>query len=190
MAISNTTSTEVKLPTTNADGLRIWYGRDEATHGKGGEFREGRGHQHLTELHVDFEDVALGLTDTNVYVLDFNQILPASAVIDQIDFVTGVAWATDTAINFGIVKSNEATPGTYTIVDADGLVNSLILAARDLAGETTHIQGSAATYAGALMGVQAGIGFDGLICTYWEGAAPTAGTGQLRIYWRDNNFAA
>lgn len=192
MAISNTSSTPVKLPSTNADGLRQWYGRDEATHGRGGEFSDGVGHQHVSEFYLSYTDVALGLTDTNVYVLDFNQIFPSTAVIDKVEFITGTAWAAggDVLLNFGFVKSNEAVPGTYTIVDADGLVNSLADDQIDTAGQVTVIDGPTATYAGALMGVQAGIGFDSLLCTYWETTAPTSGTGYLRIYWRDKAFTS
>lgn len=189
MAISNTSSTPVRLPYTNADGLRQWYGSDEATMGKGGEFEDGLGQDHVSSFHVTFSDVALGLTATNVYVLDFNFILPATAVIDKITFTTGTAWATDTNINFGIVKANETVGGTYTIVSATGLVSALILAARDAAGETTDIT-PGGTYSGSLMGVQAGIGFNGLVTTHWVGAAPTAGTGDLLIYWRDKAFTS
>ncbi len=192
MAITNTSSTPVKLPYSNADGLRVWYGRDEATHGKGGTFREGIGHQKISEFYVTFTDVALGTSDTAVYVLDFNQVFPESAVIDKVEFITGAAWtgSGDVLLNFGFVKSNEAVPGTYTIIDADGLVNSLADDQIDTAGQVTVIDGPTATYAGALVGVQAGIGFDALLCCYLETSSPTTGNGYLRIYWRDNNFTS
>ena len=189
MAITNTSSTAVRLPTTNADGLRIWYGSDEATMGKGGEFEDGLGQAHVSEYHVTFSDVALGTSATAVYVLDFNVVFPSTAVIDKITFTTGTAWATDTTINFGMVKANETVPGTYTIISATGLVSGLTLASRDAAGETTDIT-PGGTFSGSLMGVQAGIGFNALVTTHWTGAAPTAGTGDLRIFWRDKAFTS
>jgi len=193
MAITNTSSTGVPLPYSNADGLRVRYGRDEAAMGKGGEFEDGVGHQHISQFYVTFTDVALGTDDTHVYVLDFNTIFPASAVIDKVVFTTAAAFTNgsgDNLLNFGFVKSNEATPGTFTIIDADGLVNSLADDQVDTDGQITVIEGPTATYAGALMGVQAGIGFDALLCTYLETNAPTAGSGYLTIYWRDNNFTS
>lgn len=174
----------------NPDGLRVrMTARAEAAMGSGGEFQEGVGHQHLTEFHVDYATIALGTTDTNVYILDYNNYLPDSAVVDRIEFVVGNAWTNgtgDNLLNFGLVKRSDFT----TIIDADGLVNSLADNNIDTDGQTTVIVGPTDTYAGALMGVQVGIGFDAVVCAYWETNAPTAGTGQLKIYWRDNNFAA
>lgn len=167
----------------NSDTLRVKFGRAEATLGTAGEFSEGVGNHHLSTFFVDYTQVAQGTTDTNVYILDYENVLPSTAVIDKVEFITGTAWAGagDVLLNFGIVRRSDFT----TIVDADGIVNSLADDQIDTAGQVTVIDGSTATYAGALMGVQAGIGHDGVVCTYFETSAPTAGTGRLRIYWRD-----
>lgn len=167
----------------NSDNLRVRFGRAEAVKGNSGEYRENTS-THVSEFDVDFSEVALGLTATNVFILDYDTVLPDTAIVEKIEFVTGTAWATDTDINFGTVKRSDFT----SIHDADGLVAALILAARNVAGETTVIL-PGGTYAGALMGVQAGIGFDAVVCTYWTGAAPTAGSGTLRIYWRNQAVA-
>ena len=176
MAITN--------PTTgvwvNSDGLRVTFGATEGVHCESGEYNE-LSSTHYTEFDVTFSQVALGTGDTAVYILDYGTVFPQTAIIDKVEFVTGTAWATDTAINFGFVRRSDFT----TIIDADGLVNSIILGVRDAAGETTTIT-PGGTYSGALMGVQAGIDatYDAVVCTYYEGSAPTAGTGKLRIFWR------
>ena len=174
MAIANTT-TGIWV---NDDGLRVKFGAAEGVLGIAGEYNE-LSSTHLTEYDIVYTDVAQGLTTTNVFILDYDTVFPAEAIIDKVEFVTGTAWATDTSIEFGFVKRSDFT----TIVDCDGLVDALILGVRDAAGETTTIT-PGGTYAGALMGVQAGIGFDSVLCTNWLGAAPTAGTGKLRIFWR------
>lgn len=163
----------------NDDTLRVKYGRAEAVKGNAGEFNMPSS-THVSEIDVNFTGVALGTGATVVYIHDYDTVFPDTAIVEKIEFVTGTAWATDTDISFGIVKRSDFT----TIHDADGLVAALILAARNVAGETTVIL-PGGTYAGALMGVQAGIGFDGVVCSFWTGAAPTAGTGTLRIYWRN-----
>lgn len=174
MAIANTT-TGIWV---NGDGLRIKYGTAEGALGLSGEFNVPSS-THQTEYDIVYTDVAQGLTTTNVFILDYDTVFPAEAIIDKVEFVTGTAWATDTSIEFGFVKRSDFT----TIVDADGLLDAFILAGRDAAGETTTVL-PGGTYAGALMGVQAGIGFDSVLSTHWLGAAPTAGTGKLRIFWR------
>ena len=174
MAIANST-TGVWV---NNDGLRIEYGATEGQMGIAGEYNQ-LSSTHLTEYDIVYTDVAQGLTTTNVFILDYTTWFPAEAIIDKVEFVTGTAWATDTSIEFGFVKRSDFT----TIVDADGLLDAFIVGARDAAGETTVVL-PGGTYAGALMGVQAGIGFDSVLSTHWLGAAPTAGTGKLRIYWR------
>ena len=174
MAIANST-TGVWV---NSDGLRVEFGATEGEMCESGEYNV-LSSTHMTEFDIVYTDVAQGLTATNVFILDYTTWFPDTAIIDKVEFVTGTAWATDTDIEFGFVKRSDFT----TIVDADGLVDALILAARDAAGETTVIL-PGGTYSGALMGVQAGIGFDSVVCVNWTGAAPTAGTGKLRVFWR------
>ena len=174
MAIANTT-TGIWV---NSDGLRIKFGAAEGVLGESGEYMVNSS-THLTEYDIVYTDVAQGLTTTNVFILDYDTVFPDTAIIDKVEFVTGTAWATDTSIEFGFVKRSDFT----TIVDADGLLDAFVVGARDAAGETTTVL-PGGTYAGALMGVQTGIGFDSVLSTHWLGAAPTAGTGKLRIFWR------
>lgn len=182
MAIANTNTGWV-----NADGLRVKYPGDlsSTTQGLGGTFEDGLGSQHITSFAIDYAKVALGTTSTNVYILDYDVILPDTAVVDKVEFITGTAWtsaSSDVALNFGLVKRSDFT----TIVQADGIADSIAFGAVDAAGETTTIL-PGGTYSGNKLGVQAGIGFDSVVCTFWENHVPTAGTGSLRIYWRDSS---
>jgi hypothetical protein len=163
----------------NSDTLRVKFPTEEVKKSTGGEYRNTTS-QHISEFDVDYTQAALGTSATVVYILDYETVIPNTAVVEKIEFITGTAWATDTSISFGTVRRSDFT----TIIDADGLVDALILAARDLAGETTVIL-PGGTYAGAQMGVQ-GINadYDCLVSVCFEsGSAPTAGTGQLKIYW-------
>lgn len=176
MAIANVTTAWV-----NPDGLRVKFPADEVTLGKGGDVEDMLGQGRQTMFDIDYTQVAQGLTSTNVFILDYDTVFSDTCVIDKWEFITGTAWATDTTINFGFVKHSDFT----TIISATGLASAFILAARDTAGETTNVT-PGGTYAGSLMGVQAGIGFDAVLCTHFTGSAPTAGTGKLRITWRDS----
>lgn len=174
MAVANTNTGWV-----NSDGLRVKFPAEEVLKGNAGEYNY-LSSTHWTEYDVDYIHAALGLSQTNPYILSYDTVFPDTAVIEKIEFVTGTAWATDTSLDFGFVKRSDFT----TIVDADGLLVAFLLANRNLAGETTVVT-AGATFAGALVGVQAGIGFDSVVSVNWNGAAPTAGTGTLRIYWRN-----
>ena len=165
----------------NGDGLRVKFGAAEAVKGNAGEFNM-LSSTHLTEFDIDYTMAALGTSATTVYILDYDAVLPNTAVVEKIEFVTGTAWATDTSISIGTVRRSDFT----TIIDADGLVDALILAARDLAGETTVIL-PGGTYAGVLLGAQPlDATYDSVLSVCFEsGSAPTAGTGTLRVYWRN-----
>ena len=169
----------------NGDGLRVKFGRAEAVKGDSGEYNWASS-THYTEFDIDYTMAALGTSATNVYILDYDTVFPNTAVVEKIEFVTGTAWATDTSISIGTVRRSDFT----TIIDADGLVDALILAARDLAGETTVIL-PGGTYSGVLLGAQAlDATYDSVLSVCFEsGSAPTAGTGTLRVYWRNGAVA-
>ena len=163
----------------NNDGLRWKFGAAQAVKGNAGEYRMNSS-QHLTEFDIDYTMVAQGTSATTVFILDYDSVLPNTAVVEKIEFITGTAWATDTSLSVGTVRRSDFT----TIIDADGLVDALILSTRDLAGETTTIT-AGSTYAGVLVGAQPlDATYDSVVCVCFEsGSAPTAGTGQLKIYW-------
>ena len=165
----------------NGDGLRQKFGRAEAVKGDSGEFSMPSS-QHMSSFDIDYTMAALGTSATTVYILDYDTVIPGSAVVEKIEFVTGTAWATDTSISIGVVRRSDFT----TIIDADGLVDALILGVRDLAGETTVIL-PGGTYSGTLLGAQGlDATYDCVLCVCFEsGSAPTAGTGELKVYWRN-----
>lgn len=180
MAIANTQTGWV-----NSDGLRVKFPADEKVLGTGGTFSAGIGHQHLTEFDIDYATVALGTGATTVYILDYDVVIPNGALIDRIEFQVGTAWdsaSNDVALNFGLVKRSDFT----TIVDADGLVDTMAKTAIDTAGALVRVDNeSNATYAGALLDDGAStVAYDSVVCTFWENHVPTQGTGKLRIFWR------
>jgi len=163
----------------NSDGLRVKFPSELVKKSTGGEYNALTS-QHITEFDIDWTQAALGTSATVVYILDYEVVLPNTAVVEKIEFITGTAWATDTSISIGTVRRSDFT----TIIDADGLVDALILAERNLAGETTVIL-PGGTYSGVLLGAQPlDATYDSLVSICFEsGSAPTAGTGQLKIYW-------
>lgn len=175
MAIANST-TGVWV---NSDTLRVKFPAEEVKKATGGEYRANTS-QHISEFDVDWSQVALGTSATTVYILDYETVIPNTAVVEKIEFIVGTAWATLTSFSVGTVRRTDFT----TIVDADGLVDEILAANLNVAGETTVIL-PGGTFAGAQMGVQ-GIDatHDLLVSVCFEaGSAPTAGTGQLKIYW-------
>jgi len=176
MAVANTNTGWV-----NADGLRVKFPKELVLKGNGGEYNQ-LSSTHWTEFDIDYTMQALGTSATNPWILSYEVVLPNTAVVEKIEFVTGTAWATDTSFSIGTVRRSDFT----TIIDADGLVDALILAARDLAGETTVIL-PGGTYSGVLLGAQPlDATYDSVLTIAFEaGAASTAGTGTLRIYWRN-----
>jgi hypothetical protein len=177
MTIANTTSGVW----VNSDGLRVKFPPESVRKTNSGEFRANTS-THITEFDINYQMAALGTSATTVYILDYDTVFPKTSVIEKIEFVTGTAWATDTSISIGTVRHSDFT----TIIDADGLVDALILAARDLAGETTVIL-PGGTYSGVLLGAQGlDTTYDAVLSVCFEsGSAPTAGTGTLRVYWRN-----
>lgn len=179
MAISNTAPGWV-----NNDNLRVKFAAEEAVQGTGGTFSGRIGHQKITEYDVSYAAVARGTSATTVEILDYDVIIPDGAVIDKIEFQVGTAWdsaSSDVALNFGLVKRSDFT----TIVDADGLVDSLAKTAVDTPNALVVIYNEAnSTGAGALLDDTSPVAFDSVVCAFWENHAPTSGTGKLRIYWR------
>lgn len=185
MAITNTNT-----PWVNSDGLSVRFADMELIQGKGGEI--GGVHETLLlELDVAYTDFTEG-TDgdgaTAVKIVDYNLFLPTGCQIERILFATGTAWATATAINFGTVRRTDFT----TIIDADGLVDSLAITTIDTENAIVPIYNEGAgTYAGALLDDVGGpiATYDAVICMFYEGSAPTAGTGKLRIFYRPGSGA-
>lgn len=170
----------------NADGLRVKYGATaEATSGKGGEYCT-YGPQQVTEIDVVGTALVDAVDDTNVYILDYDAILPEGCVIEKAEFMVTTAFdstSNNVALNFGLVRQTDYT----TIIDADGIMNTVAKTVIDLAGNlvVTQAVGSypdITTYVGAVLGTATA--YPSVVCAYWENNAPTQGAGKLRLYWR------
>lgn len=177
------TNVNTNNATVNADGLRTKYGIADWALGAGGEYRTNTSTRQ-TEFSIDYTTLALGTDGTHAYVLDYDVVLPAGAIIEKIEFQVGTAWASassDVTLNFGTIQRSDFA----TIIDTDGLVDSLAKSVIDTENALVSISNEAnATYAGALLDDVGGLTFDSVVVGYWENHVPTAGTGKLRIMWR------
>lgn len=166
-------------PWINNDGLRVKFGVKEATLGRGGRYATpDAGGRAVTEWLVNFSDfVAAGSTDTTPMVVDFDAWLPKGVRIEAVEIVAETAWTSggSFAFNVGLVRKSDFT----TVVDADGLINSLAITAADTAGERTYLT-PGVTGAGALIGTD--LAHASVLAIYWETAAPTAGVAKIRVY--------
>ena len=175
MAISNTNTGWI-----NDDTMRVKFAQDELVKGTAGEFNM-LSSTHVTEFELTPAMVNLGTSDTAPYVLDFDTVFPNGSVINKIELIgTTTTWdsAGDAgAVNMGLVKRSDFA----TIVDADGLINSLADDAI-VAGDVIEIT-VGSTGAGALLGTA--LEFDSVICVYVETENITAGTEiKVRLHWR------
>src|SRR5689334_6117956 len=140
----------------NADGLRVKFPVSEVALATGGEVAEQGGYRHVTEFNVDYTVAALGTDGTHCVVLDYDVVFPAGGVIEKVDFIVTSAWdstSNDVALNFGLIQRSDFT----TIIDTDGLMDTVSKSVIDLAGNvvTTQAAGSypdITTYGGALLG--------------------------------------
>lgn len=177
------TNVNLKSPELNADGLATWYGLNEDNVDRGG-YVSTMGTSHVTEFNVDWTDLKLGTGATANYVLSYNTYIPKGAIIIKCEFLVTTAWdsaSSDVAINFGLIKQSD-----YTIIDADGLMDSVAKTVIDLAGNVVVTQAVGSypditTYAGAELGVARGE--NDLVTCFWETHVPTVGTGILKVFW-------
>lgn len=180
------TNVNTNNPYVNADGLEVKYGVRASTSGSGGTYSDLLGSVNITEFDVDYTTLALGTDGTHAYVLDYDTVLPASAVIEKCEFFVTTAWdsaSSDVALNFGLIKRTDFT----TIIDTDGLMDTVAKTVIDLAGNLVVTQAAGSypditTYAGAVIGTA--LSYDSIVVGYWETHVPTSGAGKLRIYWR------
>lgn len=183
------TNVNLVYPEYNKDGLAINYGRSEAIVGRGGDVQT-TGDQHVALFKVDYADVALGTGATSNFVLSYTTMIPKGAVITKCEFLVTTAWdstSSDVALNFGLVKNDATNTTGHTIVDADGLMDTVAKTVIDLAGNlvVTQAPGSypdITTYAGAELGTARAE--NQLVTCFWENHAPTQGAGVLRVYYR------
>lgn len=156
---------------TNADGLRIAFGADEATAGKAGEYRVD-GQERVVEVVVTMTPLT-----TSAVIQDQFVTLPAGA------FITAVKVLTTTAItssgsgvfNLGLQRLDRSTE-----LDYDGLIAALPVASFNAAGETVELT-EGVTYHGALIGTE--LAYPGYITADYDTADFTAGTCRVQIFY-------
>jgi len=157
---------------TNNDGLKIYYGTDEATAGTGGEFANTDGNKHLVEVRIA---AMTSLTDSTQNILDDRVVIPKNARIEYVEILTTTAVTSggSAVLDLGLQRLDRSTE-----LDYDGLLADAPIADYNAVGETKRYQ-SGVTGAGALMGtVLANPGY--LVATY-DTAAFTAGAVSIRI---------
>jgi hypothetical protein len=181
-------------PEYNLDGLAVRYGLKEAKIEKGGNLNTW-GDLKIAKYKVDFADVALGVDATHNFILSYQNVIPKLSVIEKVEFHVTHTWdsaSNDVALNFGLLKDDATATVEHTIVDADGLMDTVPKTALDTAGAiVTVLKGdslpAASTYVGAELG--SARAENQLVSCYWENNAPTSGNGYLLVYYRDRVLA-
>ena len=175
-------------PDVNADGLQVRYGLTEAQVEKVGDLNTW-GDLKVIKLKVDYADVALGTDATHNYVLSYQNVVPKNAVIVKAEFRVTSAWdstSNNVALNFGLLKEDRTATVEHTIVDADGLMDTVPKTALDTAGAVVSVYAAdslpaATTYVGAELG--SARTENQVVSCYWENNAPTQGAGILSVYY-------
>lgn len=166
----------------NEDGLRVLFDKDEAYSAPGGKVLTF-GPEQMVELYWDYTMFTTS-TDTASTIIDWNTYVPDNSRIARVELVTTteVDSASDnTVLNFGLISAVDHS----TVVDYDGLVNSLPQASLLPAGERfTADYNAHNTYGGALLGTT--ITVPAVVSVYYETAAPTAGAGYIRVFYIPN----
>lgn len=152
---------------TNADGLYIKFGVDEATQHKAGEYANDVAGLHVVEVEVNAADLAAVASQT---IFSDTSYLPSNAFIESATFKVETAFAGATAtLDFGLVRKNRTTE-----IDYDGIDAAIAVAALT-AGATINCDG-------ALIGTRLS---QAAIPTARNNTADlTAGKGYLRITYR------
>ena len=168
----------------NADGLRVKFGAHEGELGRGGVVGLSP-EVNISEFTIDWTVMALGTDATHNVVFDYDAVFPQGGVLERAEFVVTEVWTgSSTTINFGLIERDDFT----TIIDADGIMAAVPLTVMDLIGNRVHSEPKGGypdvtTYEGAQLGIA--LTADALLTGFWLTGVPTAGTGLLRIFWRD-----
>ena len=160
---------------SNADGLYIRFGTEEAEAGAGGEYRTDGPHR---MIEVDIPALsAIGAVATPT-ILDDMVVVPKNAFIEKVEVLveTAADSAADNAtLNIGLVRTDRTTE-----LDYDGLITAGAQTTIDANGDIVeYIQGSTAH--GALIGTA--LAYNGYLTAGYGTAAYTAGAIKVRVYF-------
>jgi hypothetical protein len=159
---------------TNADGLRIAFGTDEAVTGKAGEYRTV-GSERMVEVQIDL--TTLG---TSAAIQDQHVTIPAGAFISKVELITLVtATSSGTGtLNVGLQRLDRSTE-----LDYDGFIAAAVLTTFNNVGETvTYAQDT--TGHGALLGTE--LANPGYITADYDTGAFQTGVVRVRIFYMPN----
>lgn len=101
------------------------YGPDKATAKRGGEYRTNTG-KRVVEFRIDLTE----LTETET-IMDDTVVLPAGALLEDIQVMTITGAATGTAIDVGMIKQTDRS----TEVDYNGILDAFVTASMNTVGE-------------------------------------------------------
>lgn len=162
---------------TNNDGLRVWFGPDEATAGLGGEYNMFG--WHWVEFKVPLNIVAGSTTDS--YIWSDTVTIPSGAFIERVDvIVTEEAVGANANLTVGLLDQDRTT-----VIDADGLLAAADVwhdAGAELGILTSYVKGTAE--AGSSVGAR--ITNAALVYSIADTAAFTDGTIILKVFYSMN----
>ena len=154
----------------NGDGLRVRFPSDELGTIVGGEY-QGAGPTRVIEVELNAADLT---TTAQAFGAPY-LIVPRNSVIEEVEVISEVALADGTSIDIGLQRLDGATE-----IDYDGLVDGLVIASLNVAGEKNVIR-VGGTSVGALVGTETA--YPGYI-TVLETGTHTAGRLVIRVVVR------
>jgi hypothetical protein len=176
-------------PEVNVDGLKVRYGLQEAQVEKVGDLLTVGDEKEL-KVKVLWSDLTLAVDGTHNVVLSYQNVVPKGSIITRAAFHVITAWdstSNDVALNFGLVKDDRTATVEHTIVDADGIFDTIAKTALDTAGAILNVyKGDSLPAATTWVGAELGSARteNQLLTAFWENNAPTVGEGILYVYYR------
>lgn len=157
----------------NNDGLRVKFGTEEGTSGKGGTLATpANGGVTVHEWVI----TATSLTTTPT-IIDFDTRIGTGARIERVEVISETACTSggSATLDIGFKRASDFS----TELDHNGLVAALALASINVAGEVNLLT-PGVTSAGALIGTD--LANTGVLVASYGTAAFTAGVLKVRVY--------
>lgn len=156
---------------TNADGLHIKFGTEEAQAGRAGAYNVLGGRQWV-EVAIDLVE----LSDSAQTILDDHTKIPAGYRVEEIEvLVTELTAGTNSNLDFGLIREDRTTE-----LDYNGFLAAADAWHAATVGTVTKYN-VGTTEAGALLGTV--LAYPGLLVAKADTAAFTDGTLTIRVYF-------
>lgn len=176
----------------NADGAYIKMGREEGTAlSEAGSYCYDTAGRQTLEITLNLSEL-----DQNETIQSDNAILPANALIEEVEVLCLVAGATGTAIDLGLCHISRNTSDSEFTADPDGLLAAHAAAQYSVVGERVTFYGPTAanTESSLPSGITTGGDMIGdvttapclITCSRTDGTAFTAGRLKVRIKYLCN----